>query len=78
MALSTSIPRLFTAGALCAITLATGAPTAVADDTIVCEPGQVVVAGQCHVPSDLNNDHPGNPGGTTTTGGHTSPGSHSH
>ncbi|WP_285032428.1 hypothetical protein [Mycolicibacterium sp. lyk4-40-TYG-92] len=78
MALSTSIPRLFAAGALGALALSIGAPAAVADDTIVCEPGQVVVAGQCHVPSDVNNDHSGNPGGTTTTGGHSSPGSHSH
>ena len=77
MALSTSNSRLFTAGALGALALTIAAPAAVADDTIVCEPGQVVIEGQCHMPSDLNNDHPGNPGGTTT-GGHTSPGSHGH
>ncbi|WP_142239730.1 hypothetical protein [Mycobacterium sp. ST-F2] len=78
MARSTSNSRLLAAGAVCAVALATAAPAAVADDTIVCEPGQVIVAGQCHVPSDQNNDHPGDPGGTTTTGGHIGPGGHGH
>lgn len=80
MALSTSISRLFAGSALTALMLTIGVPAAVADDTIACEPGQVVVAGQCHVPSDMNNNHPGEPGGTTgsTTGGHGSPGSHGH
>ncbi|MUL79212.1 hypothetical protein [Mycolicibacterium sp. CBMA 226] len=79
MALSTSIPRLFVSGALCAMALATGAPAAVADDTIVCEPGQIVIDGQCHVPAGMNNNA-GTTGGTTgsTTGGHGNPGSHSH
>jgi hypothetical protein len=79
MALSTSIPRVFVTGALCAIALATGTPAAVADDTIVCEPGQVVIDGQCHMPSGMNNDG-ATTGGTTgsTTGGHGSPGSHGH
>lgn len=79
MARSTSNSLIFTAGALCAVALATGAPPAVADDTIVCEPGQVVIDGQCHTPSGMNNNA-GTTGGTTgsTTGGHTGPGSHAH
>jgi hypothetical protein len=79
MTLSTSIPRLFAAGALSALALSIGAPAAVADDTIVCEPGQVVIDGQCHTPAGMNNNA-GTTGGTTgsTTGGHTGPGSHSH
>lgn len=78
MALSTSISHFFTAGVLCAAALTIGVPMASADNTIVCAPGQVVIDGQCHVPSGVNNN--GTTGGTSgsTTGGHTSPGSHSH
>lgn len=79
MALSTSISHFFTAGVLCAAALTIGVPMASADNTIVCAPGQVVIDGQCHVPSGVNNNA-GTTGGTSgsTTGGHTSPGSHSH
>ena len=79
MALSTSISYFFAAGALCAATLTIGSPVAAADNTILCEPGQVVIDGQCHSPSGMTNNA-GTTGGTSgsTTGGHTSPGSHSH
>ncbi len=80
MALSTSISHLVAAGALSAAALTIGIPMASADNnTIVCEPGQVVIDGQCHSPSGMNNNA-GTTGGTSgsTNSGHTSPGSHSH
>ena len=53
------IPRsrvLVTAGAALAVAAAVYAPIAAADDTIVCEPGQVVVDGNCNVPAPAPQD----------------------
>lgn len=74
MALSTLIPRIFAAGILCAATLTTGIPVALADNTIACAPGEIVIDGQCHTSASQDN-HPSYTGGTGTgTGTH----SHGH
>lgn len=39
------------AGAALALSAAIHAPMAIADDTIACEPGQVVIDGNCSVPA---------------------------
>jgi hypothetical protein len=41
---------LTTAGAALAVAAAIYAPVAAADDTIACEPGQIVIDGNCNVP----------------------------
>jgi hypothetical protein len=59
----------FALGALGVTTLVTGVPTALADDTIACAPGQIVVNGQCLAPPTQDNTHPDNTGGTDSGSG---------
>jgi hypothetical protein len=47
---------LTTAGAALAVSAAIYAPVAAADDTIACEPGQVVIDGNCDVPAPAPQD----------------------
>ena len=50
---------LATAGAAFAVSATIGAATALADpDTIACQPGQVVIDGQCSVPDANANNVP--------------------
>lgn len=42
---------LTSAGVALAVAAAIYAPVAVADDTIACEPGQIVIDGNCNVPA---------------------------
>jgi hypothetical protein len=50
--MSTRTTALLTlAGAAFAVSAAVSAPVAVADDTVACEPGQVVIDGNCTVPA---------------------------
>jgi hypothetical protein len=54
-----NVPRsriLITAGAALALAAAVYAPTAAADDTVVCEPGQIVVDGNCNLPAAPQDD----------------------
>ena len=55
---------LATVGAGFAVCTFIGAPTAVAEPNIVCEPGQVVIDGQCSVPDDNANNVPAPQDGT--------------
>jgi len=46
-----------------------GAPAAVAQPDIACEPGQVVIDGQCNVPENNANNVPAAQGGPVMGGG---------
>lgn len=61
------VSRLFAVGFLCASALAAATATATADDTIVCEPGQIVIDGQCAVPPSPAGKPGGDAGSANTT-----------
>jgi len=56
-------------GAGFAVSAMIGAPAAVAQPDIACEPGQVVIDGQCNVPENNANNVPAAPGGPVMGGG---------
>lgn len=60
------LSRIFAVGFLCASVLAAGNGPASADDTIVCEPGQIVIDGQCSVPPNPATKPNGDTGGGST------------
>jgi hypothetical protein len=68
----TGLSRIFAVGFLCASALLTTSAMAAADDTIVCEPGQIVIDGQCNVPPNPGNHPPDNSG----TGDHSGDAGH--
>ena len=56
-------------GAGFAVSAMIGAPAAVAQPDIACEPGQVVIDGQCNVPENNANNVPAAQGGPVMGGG---------
>ena len=56
-------------GAGFAVSAMIGAPAAVAQPDIACEPVQVVIDGQCNVPENNANNVPAAPGGPVMGGG---------
>ena len=67
MSVSHTLSRAFAVGILCAAGLVAGAGAASADDTIACEPGQIVIDGQCNVPPNPAS-HPDGTAGSGTSG----------
>ena len=58
---------LAAATAVSALSAIVGAPAAAADQTIDCQPGQIVINSQCNVPSmDPNNNAPRNSNNAST------------